>query len=231
MQRLLKQLGVLLTAILTLAPGTGFTQVKTGTIPLAAPSERLSRNVKAERVTYKGRAALRVTDAAAANVPDGERLVLLSKTEFQDGVIEIELTGEPAANAGEGARGFVGLAFRVAPAAAKYECFYLRPTNGRAEAQVRRNHSTQYISFPEFPWQRLRKDFTEKYESYADLVPGEWTKLKIEVRGDKARLYVHGAAQPALVVNDLKLGQSQGQLALWVGPGTVAHFADLRVSK
>jgi len=54
--------------------------------------------------------------------------------------------------------------------------------------------------------------------------------VKIEVRGDKARLYAHDAPQPALVVNDLKLGQSQGQIALWVGTGTVAHFANLRVS-
>ena len=123
------------------------------------------------------------------------------------------------------------MAFRVSPEAAKYECFYLRPTNGRADDQVRRNHSTQYISFPDFPWQKLRKEFPEKYESYVDLVPGEWTKVKIEVRGDKALLYVGGAPQPVLVVNDLKLGQSQGGIALWVGPGTVAHFADLRVSK
>ena len=113
----------------------------------------------------------------------------------------------------------------------KYECFYLRPTNGRADDQVRRNHSAQYVSYPEFPWHRLRKEFPEKYESYVDLLPGEWTKVKIEVRGNKARLYVHDAAQPVLVVNDLKQGASQGQIALWVGTGTVAHFANLRVSK
>ena len=231
---LMKHLGAVLLALLTLALGTGFTQVMTRTIPLDALNEMQSRNVKTERVTYKGRGALRVTDTAPTNVVDGDRFVILSKTEFQDGVIEIELTGEPSANAREGARGFVGVAFRVSPNAAKdasYECFYLRPTNGRADDQVRRNHSAQYISFPDFPWQRLRKEFPEKYESYVDLVPGEWTKVKIEVRGDKGRLYVGGAPQPALVVNDLKLGQSQGAIALWVGPGTVAHFADLRVSK
>jgi hypothetical protein len=193
------------------------------------------RNVKTEQVTYKGRKALRVTDAATTNASDGTQLVILNKTEFQDGVIEIELAGEPGSNAGEGARGFVGVAFRVsldaAKDAAKYECFYLRPTNGRADDQVRRNHSTQYISHPDFPWHRLRKEFPEKYESYVDLVPGEWTKLKIEAHGDKARLYVHDSAQPVMVVNDLKLGQSQGQIALWIGPGTVAHFANLRVSK
>lgn len=225
----------LLIAILLLAFATGFTQVTTRTISLDALNEMQSRNVSTVRVTYKGRKALRVTDTAPANVVDGERYVLLSKTDFRDGVIEIELTGEPAASAGQGARGFVGVAFRfsadTAKDAPKYECFYLRPTNGRADDQVRRNHSTQYISFPDFPWQLLRKEFPEKYESYVDLVPGEWTKVKIEVRSDKARLYVGDAQQPVLVVNDLKLGQSQGQIALWVGPGTIAHFADLRVSK
>ena len=232
-RKLIKQSVVLLIALLTLALSTGFTQVKTTTIPLDNPSEMQPRHVKTEQVTYKGRKALRVTDAAPANVADGIQLVILNQTEFQDGVIEIELTGEPAATAGEGARGFVGVAFRInldaAKDAAKYECFYLRPTNGRADDQVRRNHTTQYISYPDFPWNRLRKEFPEKYESYVDLVPGEWTKVKIEVRGDKARLYVHNAPQPVLVVNDLK--QGQGRIALWVGAGTVAHFSNLRVSK
>jgi len=234
-RKLIKQPGVLLIALLTLALSTGFTQVKPTTVSLDNPSEMQFRNVKTEQVTYKGRKALRVTDAAPPNVADGIQLVILNKTEFQDGVIEIELAGEPAANAGEGARGFVGVAFRVnldaAKDAAEYECFYLRPTNGRTDDQVRRNHSTQYISHPDFPWNRLRKEFPEKYESYVDVVPGEWTKIKIEVRGDKARLYVHDAPQPVLVVNDLKHGQSRGQIALWVGAGSVAHFSNLRVSK
>lgn len=222
-------------AFLTLVLAAGFTQVNSKTIQLNALNDMQSRNVKTERVTYKGKEALRVTDTAPQTVGDGERLVILTKTEFQDGVIEVDLTGEPGANAGEGARGFVGVAFRVSPGASKeglkYESFYLRPTNGRVDDQVRRNHSTQYISFPEFPWQRLRKEFPEKYESYVDLVPGEWTKVKIEARGEKGRLYVHDASQPVLVVNDLKLGSSQGKVALWVGPGTIAHFANLRISK
>jgi hypothetical protein len=234
-RRLIKRPTFTMVAVFTLVLSTGFTQSKTTTIPLDNPSEMQPRNVKIEQVTYKGRKALRVTDAAPANAGEDVQLVILNKTEFQDGVIEIELTGEPGPNAGGGARGFVGVAFRVsvdaAKDAAKYECFYLRPTNGRADDQVRRNHSTQYISHPDFPWHRLRKEFPEKYESYVDLAPGEWTKLKIEAHGDKARLYVHGAAQPALVVHDLKKGQSQGQIALWIGPGTVAHFTNLRVSK
>src|SRR5262249_9819777 len=118
-RRLMKQAGVLLLAILTLALGAGFTQVKPTTIPLDNPNEMQPRNVKMEQVTYKVRKALRVADAAPTNVADGIQLVILNKTEFRDGVIEIELTGEPAANVGEGARGFVGVAFRVNLDAAK----------------------------------------------------------------------------------------------------------------
>ena len=204
-------------------------------VPLNNLNQLTSRNVKTELVTYKGRRALRVTDAAPANFADGIQLVILNKSDFQDGVIEIELTGEPGPKVGAEARGFVGVAFHVnldaAKDSAKYECFYLRPTNARADDQTRRNHSTQYISYPDFPWYRMRKEFPERYESYVDLVPGEWTTIKIEVRGEKARLYIHDAAQPVLVVNDLKQAPSRGQIALWVGARTVAHFANLRVSK
>ncbi len=202
---------------------------QTKTVPLDSLDGLKVRRVTAEPVTFKGRKAIRVTDAVGtAGEGNEDRLVIVTGTEFQDGVMEIDLVGEPGPGSSEQARGFVGLAFRVAPDVSKFECIYLRPTNGRAEDQVRRNHSVQYVSFPDFPWYRLRKEFPEKYETYVDLVPGEWTKVKIEVRGFKARLYAHGAAQPALLVNDLKLGEARGGIALWIGPGTVAHFSNLR---
>ena len=96
---------------------------------------------------------------------------------------------------------------------------------------MRRNHSVQYISIPGFPWEFLRKNFPEKYETHVDLVPGDWTKVKIEVKGEKACLFVHDSSQPTLLVNDLKQGSTKGAIALWVGPGTVAHFSNLRITK
>jgi hypothetical protein len=204
--------------------------IQAQTISLDAMDRLKLVNVKAEKVTFKGRKALRVSDPAAAGTGDEEQLVILSKTDFQDGIIEVDLAGEPGPNAGEGARGFVGIAFRVAADASRFECFYLRPTNGRAEDQERRNHSAQYISKPGFPWHMLRKEFPGKYETYVDLVAGEWTKVKIEVRGEKARLYVNGVEQPTMLVNDLKQKQSKGAIALWIGPGTVAHFSNVRIS-
>jgi hypothetical protein len=104
---------------------------------------------------------------------------------------------------------------------------YLRPTNGRADDQLRRNHSTQYISYPDYPWYRLREESPAVYESYTDLVPGAWTPVKIVVSGQRAELYVNRAEQPCLIVNDLKLGATRGQIALWIGAGTEAYFSTL----
>ena len=222
---LISLLGAMLSIIVAGTPA-----VQAQTISLDAMDQLKLVNVKAEKVTFKDRKALRVSDAAAAGTADEGRLVILPKTDFQDGIIEVDLAGEPGPNAGEGARGFVGMAFRVAADASRFECFYLRPTNGRAEDQVRRNHSAQYISNPGFPWHMLRKEFPEKYETYVDLVAGEWTKVKIEVRGEKARLYVNGVEQPTMLVNDLKQKQSKGAVALWIGTGTIAHFSNVRIS-
>ena len=186
-------------------------------------------NVKADLVTYRGVAAMRIVDTATADVGDAGRLAIVRGTSFQDGTIEVTVAGDTAANAPPLARGFVGIAFRVTDAA-HFECFYIRPKNGRAEDQLQRNHSTQYISNPGFPWDKLRSETPGKYESYVDLVPGEWTKIKIQVVGQTARLYVNGADQPTLIVNGLKQPLAKGGLALWVGPGTIAHFADLKIA-
>jgi hypothetical protein len=201
-----------------------------GNIPIEPVAKLKLQNVKADVVTYQGRSAVRITDASAENLPDGARLAIIAGTAFEDGVIEADLTGDALPGTPETVRGFTGIAFRVAPDGAKYECFYLRPKNGRAEDQTQRNHSTQYISVPDFPWQRLRSETPSKYESYVDLAPGAWTKIKIEVHGDKARLFVNGAQQPTLIVNDLKHGRSKGAIGLWVGPGVVAHFANVSVT-
>jgi hypothetical protein len=197
-------------------------------IPLLTNNDLTSVNVQTTEVTYLDRKSLRVTDIGENSEV---KFVKINHSDFKNGIIEIEVSGKPSATASEQARGFVGVAFRINQDNTKFECIYLRPTNGRAEDQVRRNHSVQYISYPDFPWQKLRKEFAEKYESYADLVPGEWTKMKIEVNGDKAKLYVHGNSQPTLIVNDLKHGPDHhGSIGLWIGPGTEAHFSDLQVT-
>jgi hypothetical protein len=198
-------------------------------VPLAAQSvNRLEgKNVSIAETNFKGRSAIQVI--AAPEAANAASFAVVKDVSFQDGTIEVDLAGQPAAGAGGGARGFIGIAFRIQGDGA-YEYIYLRPTNGRADDQVRRNHSTQYSSHPDFDFARSRKEAPEKYESYVDLEPGVWTKYKIEVVGRTARLYVHGAEHPCLIVNDLKLEPRGGGVALWVGPGTEGYFAGLKIT-
>jgi hypothetical protein len=202
----------------------------TQNVPTLSVDRLELRNVKGEAITYKGYPAVRLMDVGAPDLGDAGRLAIVRGTSFTDGTIEVDLTGDTAPDAAENLRGFVGVAFRVATDASRFECFYLRPKNGRSQDQLQRNHSTQYISIPGFPWQKLRTETPGKYESYVDLVPGEWTKVKIVVSGDKAQLYVNGAVEPALIVNDLKQARAAGAIALWIGLGTIAHFAHLKVT-
>jgi hypothetical protein len=205
-----------------------FTGAANSAVPLAAQSpDRLAgKNVSIAQVNYKGRSAVRVV--AAPDAENATSYAVVKDVSFRDGVIEVDVAGQPAAGAGEGARGFIGVAFRL-QGDGHYEYIYLRPTNGRADDQVRRNHSTQYSSHPDFDFARSRKEAPEKYESYVDLQPGVWTKYKIEVEGRRARLYINGAEQPCLIVNDMKLEPRVGGVALWVGPGTEGYFSNLKV--
>jgi len=189
-------------------------------------------NTRAEIVAYRGRQALHLGPPPNANADHdrGSLIALINNSSFKNGAIEAEVAGLPITSMDPTARGFVGLVFRAQPHAAKAENIYLRPTNGRADDQLRRNHSVQYESMPEFPWHRLRREQPGVYESYVDLDPGAWTKMKIEVHGTNAKLYVDGAAQPCLIVNDLKLGDSRGQIGLWAFIATDAYFSNLKIT-
>lgn len=185
------------------------------------------KNVSISPIDYKGRTAVRVI--ANPEAVNATSFAVIKNTTFRDGTIEVDLAGQPTAGAGEGARGFIGVAFRI-QSDGSYEYIYLRPTNGRADDQVRRNHSTQYASYPNFDFAQSRQEAPGKYESYVDLEPGAWTRYKIEVEGRKARLYVNGADQPCLIVNDMKIAPHDGGVALWVGPGTEGYFSNLKVT-
>jgi len=225
-------------AVMLTAPLTASAQVRS--FPLESATGLRLHNVKAAAAVLDGKKGLRLTisDDAARRVDSMtqdqqalfEQLAVIEGLEFANGVIEVEIAGAPGPGAAGGARGFVGIAFRLQTDMQTYDAFYLRPTNGRAEDQERRNHAAQYISHPDWPWFRLRRETPSKYEAYVDLEPGVWTRVRIEVRGNRALLFVHGQAQPTLIVNDVKTGaSSKGAVALWIGPGTVAHFRNLTV--
>jgi len=194
--------------------------------PAQTVAQLIPHAVKLESVDYLGKRAIKITEGG--DVANGEAYAVVKDAVFHNGAIDVELAGHPAAGAGAAARGFIGIAFRLQNG--QFEYIYLRPTNGRADDQVRRNHSTQYSAHPNFGFAVARQEAPEKYESYVDLEPGAWTRYRVTVEGTKARLYVHGANQPCLIVNDLKLGDSSGGVALWIGPGTEGYFTGLEIT-
>lgn len=167
-------------------------------------------------------------DPAREKLSDRDFMALLP-VDFDDGTIEAEVMSTVDPQAPDFARGFVGFAFRVADG--RFEKIYLRPTNGVADDQVRRNHSVQYAAFPDFRFDRLRAESPERYETAADIAPGRWINVRIEVSGAKAKLYLDRRTNPTLIVNDLKLGADRrGKVGLWIESGTIAHFRNIRIT-
>src|SRR5262245_54456478 len=77
-------------------------------------------NVAAEPATLDGKKGLRLTLAPGGS-PAAEQLAVIEGLEFSSGVIEAEIAGAPGPGAAEGARGFVGIAFRLQPDGQTYD--------------------------------------------------------------------------------------------------------------
>lgn len=179
-----------------------------------------------------GSGAVKVIKDSSVKAVDEPTFVKIKDVDFSNGIIEVKVLSRLLKNASEFARGFIGLAFRINDNNTKFECIYLRPTNGRANDQVRRNHSIQYYSYPDYKFDRLRKESPERYESYADMELNRWITMRIEVNGTQAKLFLDNNQQPSLIVNDLKHGATaSGAIALWVDVGTEGYFKDLKVTK
>jgi hypothetical protein len=202
---------------------------------LAVAGFRLS-GVSLQETTFQGDRALEMRmPSSAYQDPTKEQLtdrdfMAWLPVDFHDGTIDVDVASVLAPDAPSYARGFVGVAMRI-DAAKRFESIYLRPTNSVADDQVRRNHTIQYFAYPDHVFGRLRKESPEAYESYADIAPGRWIHMRITVEGQRARLYLDKLAQPAIVVNDMKLGPDQrGGVGIWLETGTVAYFRNLRVT-
>src|SRR3989442_92224 len=144
---------VLTTIAMILLPGAASAQAKR--YPLESAERLRFHNVTAEPAMLQGKKGLKATISEEARrrmsqtQQYAQGLVCIEDLNFSNGVIEAEIAGALAPGAGGEARGFVGIAFRVQEDLKTYDAFYLRPTNGRADDQERRNHSAQYISLPE----------------------------------------------------------------------------------
>ena len=221
-----------LAVLLGMSAPAAVAQENAITTPLNDAALVQPRHVTVKATRYRGSDALEVRQTGPYRGFDTDTFAFVPGLDFHDGTIEVDVAGfrcrmrrrTPAALSGSPSASMS----RMGRSHARE--LYIRPSNGRADDQLRRNRSTQYFSYPGYDFDRLRREAPGQYESYVDLEVGEWTHLRIEVSGAQARLYVGGAAQPALIVNDLKRGaNAHGTVGLFVGIGADGHFRNLSV--
>ena len=215
-------------ALTIFAASCTFTQAapRVQTFPLHDPAGLIAPNVKTEAVKYLGRESVRIT----MDGEDHPGLALLPGVDFQDGVIDVDIALKITTPPGVRYPGFVGIAFRARADASHYELFYLRPGNSAAPDQAMRNHAVQYVSEPSFGWYPLRRQWPSVYESHAELAMETWTRVRIEVSGRSAKLYLNGSAKPSLVVDGLKGEDLHGSVGLWGYTDEEAYFSNVRIT-
>ncbi len=189
-------------------------------------------NVSMSVEKLMGKDVVKVIKDSSVKEVDEPTFVKIKGIKFKDGIIEVKVLSRLLKNAPDFARGFIGVAFRINDSSTKYESIYIRPVNARADDQVRRNHSIQYYSYPDYKFDRLRAASPERYESYADMEMNKWITIRIEVKDTQAKLFLDANKQPSLIVNDLKHGADvPGAIGLWVDVGTEGFFSDLRIQQ
>lgn len=137
-------------------------------------------------------------------------VALLTDTEMQDGTLEVDI-------ADDNGRGFGGLVFHH-NGKGTYEEIYLRlHKSGQPDA-------VQYtpVFHHSFSWQLYADQ-----QAAVSFQPQSWTHLKVEVKGNSARVFLNHGPEPVLVVQDLKVqNQTSGSIGLMALGG--AYFSNFQ---
>src|SRR5262249_25884258 len=155
----------------------------------------------------------------------GQGIAWLDDTEFAEGTIEVDVKGEDKPQ-----QSFVGVAFRVVDEKT-HDAVYFRPFNFKTPDAARRVRAVQYVSHPQYPWQKLRQDKPGMYEKAVNPVPDPdgWFHARIVVEKRKVSVFVDGGKEPCLVVEELS-DRKGGKVGLWVGEGSGGEFANLKIT-
>ena len=200
-----------------------------------------AKNVIASVVKFNGEDVIKIERDLKALPFDTSRLeatvdeptyIKLKDVEFENGVIEVKMYSQiQKPSPFKSAQGFIGVAFRINESNTAYESIYLRPKVGRSDNQMFRNHTVQYYAYPDFKFEKLRKELPGMYETTAPVGINEWITMRIEVNGEKVYMYINDAKYSTLVVEKLKGRTKKGSVALWVDIGTIGYFKDMKITK
>lgn len=157
---------------------------------------------------------------------------LVGFDDFDNGTIEVKVFSQlkqPAPYSG--IAGFIGVYFRIQPADAAFEGIYLRPKVGRSANQLHRNRAVQYISYPHYKFDSLRKVAPFRYEGSAPVALGEWITMRLEINGESAELFINDLKYSSFIVDKMLGKHFSGGIGLYVDIGTIGFFKDLKVTR
>jgi len=158
---------------------------------------------------------------------------LVGLEDFENGTIEVKMYSQiQDPSPYPGAAGFIGVYFRIKEDDSAFESIYLRPKVGRVNNQFARNHAVQYISYPHAKFDTLRKSFPPgSYEGSAPVALKEWIKMRIEVNGETAEMFINDMKYSSFIVGKMLGKNKMGGVGLYVDIGTIGYFKDLKVTR
>jgi hypothetical protein len=161
-------------------------------------------------------------DKKGISVP---RIAWLKDVTFSKGTIDVDLRGKD-----EFQKSFLGIAFHGVDTVT-YDEIYFRPFNFRAEDPIRKIHAVQYVSEPDFPWDRLRDEKNGIYEKAVNPAPlgSDWFHARIEVGETEIKVYVDHSTTPSLTVSKLN-DRRDGLIGLMNG-GLNGDFPNLVIKE
>ncbi|UUF12394.1 MULTISPECIES: family 16 glycoside hydrolase [Flavobacterium] len=154
-----------------------------------------------------------------------EGLVWLTVKDFKNGTIEIEMRGKDVFQ-----RSFIGIAFHGTDDST-YDAVYCRPFNFAAKDSVRRIHAVQYISHPDFTWDRLRKQSNAVFEKAIinPPDPNGWFTMKLVIDAATVKAYINNASQPSLTVKK-RSSRTSGKIGLFTADSSGGDFKTIRIN-
>jgi hypothetical protein len=209
-------------AVLLLASCAGPTAIRPGVTGIGDAAMWRVVNAESHVAVENGKDVLRLAPVGGNRTGSNVGMALVAGVTCGEAAIDVDLRGQ-----GETRASFVGVVFGLADAR-RYEAVYFRPFRFRSVDAIERSHAVQYIAWPEHTWEALRARSPGVYEAaVAPAVdPGGWFHAHIEVGRTTVKVFVGGAARPALVVNRLRT--ASGGVGLWVD-SQEGSFANLQI--
>jgi hypothetical protein len=212
---------ILLIAILSMTLGSNFcySQQKKVTYDI----NRLLKENKLIR-PYTRQTVTELTDGSKQGLTL-DYILWLKDVNFKTGTIDIDLRGRDVFQ-----QSFLGIAFHGVDTTTN-DVIYFRPFNFQAADTLRRKHAVQYMSAPDFPWDKLRKEHPLVYENEVSPSPlaTAWFHARIVINADDIVVYVDHSDKPSLKVKKLNDRQS-GLIGLW-SSGLPGDFANLVITQ